>query len=257
MKKPESDFGDGIKVLDLACKKAGVDFVPLIAETCKWVDPQVFRKLPVWYPESYRGAPSYDAKWQRRYTNTSKTTGQTVEKHEPNILAGKALWQSFGIVGKSKPKNWTVCHIWGVDDPDFQTPNSIVRNPRYYSCVANMVALPTPLKALADSLGVIKYILRLCAFHLYGWICEAEEVQEEAEMIRKGVIPDNYPASWPFAGSGKTPPGMVHFDPQIDRFIERRKQEIRDDLNQADLGNYPHYPEEQVREVLAFWHVKL
>jgi len=120
-----------------------------------------------------------------------------------------------------------------------------------------MVALPTPLKAMADSLGVIKYILRLCAFQLYGWICEAEEVQEEAEMIRKGVIPDNYPALWPFAGSGKTPQGMIQFDPQIDRFIERRKQEIRDDLNQADLGNHPHYPKEQVREVLAFWHVKL
>lgn len=51
-----AEFGDGLVVLDSACEKAGVNFVPLIAETCRWVDPRTFRGLPVWYPESYRGA---------------------------------------------------------------------------------------------------------------------------------------------------------------------------------------------------------
>ena len=254
---PADDLGDGLEVLDSACEKAGVNFIPLIAETCRWVDPRTFRALPVWYPESYRGAPSYDAKWQRRYTNTSKSTGKTVEKSEPNILAGRALWRAFGIAPQSKPKNWTVCHIWGVDDPEFQRPNSIVRNPCYYSCVANMVALPTPLKALTDSMLIVKYMLRVCAFYLYGWTCEAEEVREEAEMIKKGIIPDNYPSSWPLRGNDKTPPGLMGFSPRVDQSIQRRKQAIRDDLRHADLGHYPHYPKEEVREVLTFWQIEL
>jgi hypothetical protein len=251
------DFRDGLEVFGSACETARLDFVPLIAETCRWVDPLTFRQLPVWYPESYRGAPSYDAKWQRQYTNTSKTTGKTAEKFEPNILAAKALWQAFGMAAHSKPKNWTVCHIWGVDDPQFQEPNSIVRDPRYYSCVANMVALPTPLKSITDSILVIKYILRVCAFHLYGWICEAEEVREEAEMVRRGTIPDNYPSNWPLRKNDKTPPGLVSFNPRVEQLIQRRKKEIRDSLHEAETGGYPHYPKEKVREVLDFWNVRL
>lgn len=252
-----AEFCDGLEVLESACNKADVDFVPLIAETCRWVDPRTFRKLPAWYPESYRGAPSYDAKWQRQYTNTSKTTGKTVEKYEPNILAGKALWQAFGVGPQSKPKNWSVCHIWGVEDPQFQEPNSIVRDPRYYSCVANMVALPSPLKAITDSMPVIKYLLRVCSYHLYGWICEAEDVRKEAEMIRTGTIPVNYPSSWPLGKDDKSPPGLVRFNARIEQFIQRRKQRIRDDLRHADLGEYAHYPKEKVREVLAFWRIDL
>ncbi len=108
-----------------------------------------------------------------------------------------------------------------------------------------MVALPTPLKALTDSMLVIKYMLRVCAFYLYGWICEAEEVREEAEMIKKGTIPDNYPSSWPLRENDKTPPGLMGFNPRIDEFIQRRRQAIRDDVRHADLGHYPHYPRER------------
>src|SRR5713101_3333176 len=46
---PVDDFRDGLEVLDSACEKAGVSFVPLIAETCRWVDPRTFQRLPVWY----------------------------------------------------------------------------------------------------------------------------------------------------------------------------------------------------------------
>jgi hypothetical protein len=44
-------------------------------------------------------------------------------------------------VASPNPKNWTVCHIWGYDDPSFAQQSSVVQDPRYFSCVANMVWL--------------------------------------------------------------------------------------------------------------------
>jgi hypothetical protein len=47
------------------------------------------------------------------------------------------------------------------------------------------------------------------------------------------------------------------FNPRIEQFIQRRRKAIRDNLRHADLGHYPHYPKEKVREVLGFWRIKL
>lgn len=89
-----------------------------------------------------------------------------------------------------KPANWTVCHIWGYDDEAFAFQSSIVRYPRYYSCVANMVWLPTPLKGFTDALPKIKTMLITCAFYLYGWACEDESVKEQANAISARVVPE-------------------------------------------------------------------
>jgi hypothetical protein len=120
-----------------------------------------------------------------------------------------------------------------------------------------MVALPTPLKSLTDAVPEIKYMLRICAYHLYGWACEAEEVQSEAEMIKQGKIPEGYPTKWPQTKGGSAPPGLVTFDATIQKFIQRRKQKIKKDLRNAELGPYPFYPKEKVKEVLAFWQIEL
>jgi hypothetical protein len=127
--------------------------VEIIARTCRWVHPETFRQLPVWCPWAARGRPVYDSGWQRRYTNTRRATKQTVEKVEGNIAASKALIAALGVASP-KPPNWTVCHIWGYDDPAFASQGNIVRDPRYFSCVANMVWLPTPLKGFTDALPV-------------------------------------------------------------------------------------------------------
>src|SRR5262245_36055149 len=81
--------------------------VELIARTSRWVHPETFRALPVWYPETARGRPMYDAKFTRVYTNKNRATGATSNKSEPNIWAGKAL---VAALGTSKRDNWTVCH---------------------------------------------------------------------------------------------------------------------------------------------------
>jgi hypothetical protein len=54
--------------------------VDLIARTARWVHPEVFRAFPVWYPETARRLPIFDAGWQRVYTNTSRATANVQEK---------------------------------------------------------------------------------------------------------------------------------------------------------------------------------
>jgi hypothetical protein len=228
--------------------------VEIIARTCRWVHPDTYRQLPVWCPWTARGRPLYDSSWQRRYTNTKRTTKQTVEKVEGNVAASKALIAALGVASP-KPANWTVCHIWGYDDPAFASQGSIVQDPRYFSCVANMVWLPTPLKGFTDALPEIKTMLRTCAFYLYGWVCEHESVVDQATAIRAGTIPDGYPKSWPAPDrAGLFPPGTAPFTPAIMAEIRKRKAAFKNML--ADM-NLTHFPREEVRQVLAFWKVGL
>lgn len=228
--------------------------VELIERTARWVHPDTFRALPVWVPHTARGRPLFDAGWTRRYTNTRKLTGVTAEKFEGNVAALNALVAALDVASP-RPKNWTVCHIWGYDDPSFAQGSSVVQDPRYFSCVANMVWLPTSLKGFTDTLPEIKAMLRVCAFHLYGWACEHEAVAEQAEQVRSGWTPPDYPKSWPNADRrGVLPPGTAPFTPRIEREIEKRKSKIRSALASANLL---HYPKTEVEAVLKFWRVDL
>ena len=225
--------------------------VDLISRTARWVHPDTFQMLPVWYPETARGQPMYDAKWERIYTNTTGESGRTADRFEPNIRAGRALARALGT---RKRPNWTVCHIWGVDDPKFQNPNRIVQDPRFYSCVGNMVWLPTPLKGFTDCVPEIKRMLRTCVFHLYGWACEHDDVSSVAAEIRSGEIPDGYPRDWPTGTQRGLPPGTMPLNERIQASISQRKNTLRRWLDDASLI---HFPPEQVRNVLAFWKVEL
>ncbi len=129
---------DGLDVLQEACVTASVNLVPLIETTCWWVHPNTFREMPVWFPETARRQPMYNADYTRQYTNTRKQTGETINKVEPNIHAAKALVRALGIPSRKKPYNWTVCHVWGIDDHTYQRPNTIVQDPHYYSCVTTV-----------------------------------------------------------------------------------------------------------------------
>jgi hypothetical protein len=229
-------------------------FVKIIARTARWVNPQTFRELPVWYPWHARKRSLYDKTWQRSLTNTRRDTGAKSERFEANVSAAKALIAALGVASP-KPRNWTVCHIWGYDDERFGSEATIVRNPRYYSCVANMVWLPTALKSLTDSSPQIKNMLRTCAFHLYGWACEDESVRNEAESIRSGLTPEGYPECWPSAERpGLSPPGTAPFTPAIMDEIRRRKTKILAML--ADEG-IPGLHREEVDDVLKYWNVSL
>lgn len=228
--------------------------VELIERSARWVHPDTFQALPVWAPETARGQPLYDAGWTRRYTNTRRSTGATAEKFEGNVAALKSLVAALGVASP-KPKNWTVCHIWGYDDPSFAKQSSVVQDPRYFSCVANMVWLPTPLKGFTDTVPEIKDILRVCSFYLYGWACEHDSVLNQAEKVRSGWIPTHYPHSWPSPDRPSVlPAGTAPFTAEVESEIEKRKSKFRAALANND---FVHYPRTNVESVLKFWNVDL
>ena len=228
--------------------------VSLIERNAKWVNPNAFHRLQVWYPHIARGQPLYDATWKNPYSNTRRATGASAAKFEGNVAASKSLIAALGVASP-KPKNWTVCHIWGYDDPNFAGQSSVVQDPKYYSCIANMIWLPTSLKSFTDTLPQIKSMLRVCAFHLYHWACEHPSVATEADKIRSGWTPPFYPQSWPCSNRPDSmPTGVAPFTSRVEKNIQRRKQNIKAELEAADL---PHYPKKQVLEVLRFWDIRI
>ncbi len=130
-----------------------------------------------------------------------------------------------------------------------------MRDPKYYSCIGNMVWLPTPLKGFTDAVPEIKTMLRTCAFYLYGWACEHETVKNQAEEIRAGAIPDRYPRAWPAPGRiGLQPAGTAPFNAEDETRIKRQKEKIKAMLADESLENFPR---QSVREVLKFWKIDL
>jgi hypothetical protein len=222
--------------------------VTIIARTALWVHPETFRALPVWCPDTARGLPVYDARWSRHLVSR-----KGAPKKEANIRAAGALCEALGLP-KRRPKNWTVCHIWGFDDEKFASKSHVVQDRRYYSCVGNMILLPTPLKGFTDVVPLVKEYLRVCAFHMYGWTCEHEVYAAAAEQIKSGKIPAGYPNEWPTSKRRSFPLGTAKFDAGVRSSIAKRKARIKRELEHVGLK---HYPREAVCEVLRFWKVDL
>lgn len=218
----------------------------MIAQSARWVHPEVFKRLPVWRPEKARKAPLYKKDWRTRSASKSGAL-----KFETNGGALRSLREALAL---AKPKNWTTCHIWGYDDANFAGKSVVVQDSRFYSCVANMVLLPTPLKGFTDAVPTIKHHLRVCAFHLYGWACEHEASSAEAELVKSGKIPEGYPLTWPTAERPALPTGIGPFDDRLKKRISERKRKIARDLGNLDLENYPR---DSVRNVLEFWKIDL
>jgi hypothetical protein len=222
--------------------------VEVIGNAARWVHPNTFKALPVWCPDTARGRARYDAQWSKQLES-----GRGRLKLEENIRAANALTEALGVKGK-KPRNWTVCHIWGYDDEAFTSQGRIVRDPLYYSCIGNMVWLPTPLKGFTDAVPEIKSMLRCCAYHLYGWACEHPDVKVDAERISNGYMPDIYPASWPTAAHPTYPRGTAPYSATVISNIERRKAQIKQRMADASLVNYPR---DEVKRVLEHWKITL
>lgn len=238
--------------LDALREQIGLgEIMSLIERTARWVDPATFELLPVWYPEHARRQPFYKGGWAEPQLNKSRANGSVVHKFEGNVYANQALTLALGMRKATRP-NWSCCHIWGLDDGKYQKSNVVVQDRRFYSCVANMVLLPTPMKAFTDAMPEVKAMLRLCAAHLYGWECDHEAlvaaaVGQSAEL----AMSDDYPASWPKRLGEQLPLGTVPLTPAIRKSAEQRLAAIMQDL--ADPG--PHYPLDDVRGVLRYWGI--
>lgn len=241
---------DGLEALRRELSVA--DVMGLIERTARWVDPKTFEYLPVWFPEHARRAPFYKANWSEPQMNRNRQTGVSVHKSEGNLYANKALTLALGLRPAERP-NWSCCHIWSIDDSAYQVSNVVVQDRRFYSCVANMVLLPTPLKAFTDVMAEVKMMLRVCALQLYGWSCEHEALKDVKNQVSQWKNWDAYPESWPKPNRPSIPLGTIKFSDRITKAANRRKSVIRKDLDTAG----PHYPREEVQEVLDFWKITL
>lgn len=224
----------------------------LIERTARWVDPVTFRTLPLWYPEHARRAYFYKANWSEPQMNKNRQTGKSEHKREGNFYANKALTLALGLRSDDRP-NWSCCHIWGVDDALYQESNAIVQDRRFYSCVANMVLLPTPLKAFTDTMPEVKAMIRICARNLYAWHCDHKNLSHTIATLERWDSWDAFPESWPRVPGTSKPTGTVAFNDTIRASAFRRLDRIRKDL--ATAG--PFYPRSEVGEALAYWKINL
>jgi hypothetical protein len=247
---PGADISDG---LDALRSVIGLrEIASLIERTARWVSPDTFRILPLWFPEHARRAFFYKSNWSEPQMNKSRTTGNAVHKFEGNLHANEALTLALGLRKKLRP-NWSCCHIWGVDDASFQLSNIVVMDRRYFSCVGNMVLLPTALKAFTDTMPEIKAMLRICASNLYDWQCDHKSVNAINKALDEWTDWESYPNSWPRKLGEKLPLGVAPLTPAIRASAERRKAAIRRDLEHA--GKF--YPHDEVKAALAYWKIKL
>ena len=152
---------------------------------------------------------------------------------------------------KATRPNWSCCHIWGVDDATYQKSNDVVSDHRFYSCVGNMVLLPTPLKAFTDTMREIKAMLRICARNLYGWQCDHESMSAVNSALDRWSDWSAYPKSWPHSPGEQRPLGIVDLTPGIAKSAANRLATIRRDLQNA--GKF--YPKDAVRAALAYWRI--
>jgi len=222
----------------------------LIERTARWVAPETFRLLPVWFPEHSRRSPIYKTSWSEPQMNKTRKTGNSVHKLEGNIYANQAITLALGMRKATRP-NWSCCHIWGIDDATYQKSNDVVSDPRFYSCVANMVLLPTPLKAFTDTMSEIKAMLRICARNLYRWQCDHESMSAVNSALDRWNDWSAYPKSWPRSPGEQRPLGIVDVTPDITKSAAKRLAAIRKDLQIA--GRF--YPKDAVRSALAYWEI--
>lgn len=228
------------------------EIASLIERTVRWVAPDTFKLLPLWFPEHARKSYLYKKNWSEPQMNRNRETGNSAHKAEGNMYANKALTLALGLRQKQRP-NWSCCHIWGVDDARYQLSNAVVMDRRFYSCVGNMVLLPTPLKAFTDTMPEIKAMLRICASNLYEWQCDHNDLLETNAALDSWTDWESYPPSWPTKPNEKLPLGVVELTQAIRNSAQNRLAAIRRKLEHA--GNY--YPRDEVRAALGYWKITL
>lgn len=242
-------FPDGLDALRVELSLA--EIMRLIERTARWVSRETFKRLPVWYPEHSRRGLFYKANWSKPQPNTNRATGVSSHKQESNRYANLALTNALGLRPHERP-NWSCCHIWGIDDDSYALGNAVVQDPRFYSCVANMVLLPTPLKAFTDVMPEVKWMLRACAFYAFGWHCDHEALADCSHLAGWTNDPA-YPASWPKAPDDAPPPNTVSINDRIIVDANRRLAKIHRDLEHA--GEF--YPRAAVIKALTYWNLPI
>ena len=123
----------------------------LIANHSWWVSPKIYRKIPVVYPKSRR-------------RQGSEKRGQVVDgiRLWYNESAQRAFWIALGC---RKPKHSVICHIY----------EESVGNPKHFTNLANLIALPTCLGSLSEW-EPVQSLLKYHSFRVFGYTGPKEKV---------------------------------------------------------------------------------
>jgi hypothetical protein len=62
------------------------EIMRLIERTARWVAPETFRLLPIWFPEYARGVYFYKGNWSQPQLNKSRQTGIAEHKREVGTI---------------------------------------------------------------------------------------------------------------------------------------------------------------------------
>jgi len=147
-----------------------------------WIDPTIVESLApaggVWFPQHRRANLGL-----RLEGNQFEHVGQVVDgiTLDNNTYANTCFKRALGI-GRKQIIGFHVCHIWPGTAYD----------PRCFTQLANLVAIPRELSSLSDHHPHIVACLKFRSWELYRW---------KPEKDLWPVEPVNYPKTWrpPFA----------------------------------------------------------
>ncbi|MFT5005495.1 MAG: hypothetical protein ACI8YI_001108 [Paracoccaceae bacterium] len=230
-------LGDGLEFFK---KNADPETVADLLGSCAiWIDPECYQMLPVWSPYTYRKAPLYKSNWEERQTNRGEP------KFEGNVAASTAQNRYLGISGLNRDSrpNWSCCHIWGNDDPTFQNDFAEVNDPRYFTCPANMVLVPSPLKTFTDTIPEVKAALRFAASLLYDFW---PENRPRPRLDEAGLF---LPKVW----RQRETISVAIIDDAIQLNLAKRVKKLTELHRHAG----PNYPPEKTERVIEYWRAKL
>jgi len=162
---------DASELLTEACARLGIDLANLVAATGLWASPEIHAALagasdaPAWYPKTQRAGAG-----QKRGTFVGEV------RLDDNTYANVAIKRALGL----SPRNvvgFEVCHVWPGTTYD----------PRYHTCIANLILLPRSLASLSDHDATVQRAIQYRSFELYAWSPEGVPLPEK---------PPGYPLEW-------------------------------------------------------------
>lgn len=168
---------DARVVVEEATSSLGISLADLIALSSIWAHPEVFQILRVvdgtWYPDRRRANLGLRVSGKQIEFVGQVLDGVTLDS---NNYANVALKQALGV-DRNEFIGFHVCHIW---------PGTVY-NARYFTNIANLVAIPAELSSLTDHHPQIIECLKYRSWELYRW--KPEEAPEPSR-------PESYPARW-------------------------------------------------------------
>ena len=133
-----------------------------------WIDPEVYKRLPIFEPIAYRDQKSQYPVDRRGQANTSSALLIDDNSYVKNFAKGKIVSSNkiSYYDGKALNNGFWACHIWDKIGPTMRLSNE---DNTLFTFIPNIVWLPKEFSRLSDIPGSpIKDILKQLSLNLYS-----------------------------------------------------------------------------------------